>query len=618
MGFPFSDHVALLEQFLAGRQATVDALERQLFGTRGRASAQNGDRESIADVLNGCFFESTALSGPLARLTGQLDAAHLADGFEPVRQDGYSRELDPVELVLRACHYWDSSRWPGTNGRLVYAQHLYTVFMLRQLERLSLRIWDEDLDHAAARLQQVQRLLDLLNEGGRSPQAIRPVRDVRWLIQTAQGPLTRHVQPYFIKAGNISTLGDARLEIHKAGAVLAGGHLRSQLRHLSRRTGWAFDDLQLLALTRSSNSMDMALLVRDLVPLLHTYAEACGRQDADVRLTLADAILQGLSADPELLLTRLDLLGPSTMIEGLFVDRGDMQNSEQETRRLGGSPNLLSSCSVAHYTATGEVHRECLARYGELVGRTAEWLLQDSRALDPVHSPYSPLGVVYGFCADLFSNMVLNTLRSPTSLDLSLEDLFISRGRLEEKRTQAQEWERLPKREGEPNAFEHSTEWAAQMHARLSGALEARAARPSEPNASMLRKSCLYVVPRGVATKSLPGVAQDFSNVAQGFSNVAQGFSPVVSAQEHCLTSDVARARKSGATALPADRLVADRAEGRLLACAHSDGAWFGISKVPLTLFASQGKDALFTDVPPGVIDILRRVCPELLVVVGE
>ena len=64
-------------------------------------------------------------------------------GSSPRRQDGYSRGLDPVELVLRACHHWDSTRWPGTNGRLVYAQSLYAVFMLRQLEHLSLRIWDE-------------------------------------------------------------------------------------------------------------------------------------------------------------------------------------------------------------------------------------------------------------------------------------------------------------------------------------------------------------------------------------------------------------------------------------------------------------------------------------------
>jgi len=140
----------------------------------------------------------------------------------------------------------------------------------------------------------------------------------------------------------------------------------------------------------------------------------------------------------------------------------------------------------------------------------------------------------------------------------------------------------------------------------MIGALEARAARPAEPNASRFRKSCLYVVPRGVAIDSLPDGALPAG---------------IVSAQEHCFTSDVTRARAtmgSGATALPADRLVADRAEGRLLASVHSEGAWFGISKVPLTLFTSQGKDTVITDVPREVIDILRMVCPEMLVVMDR
>ena len=395
----------------------------------------------------------------------------------------------------------------------------------------------------------------------------------------------------------MSALNEDRLEIHKAGAVLAGGHLRSQLRHLSRRTGWAFDDPRLIALTRSSNSMDMALLVRDLVPLLDAYSAAPERQDSNARLSLADAILQGLSADPELFLTRLDLLGPSTTIEDLFVERGHAGSAFALPSHIATADKALG------FTEMGEVHREYLARYYELVACTAEALLQDSRALDPAHAAYSPLGIVYGFCADLFSNMALNTLRSPSSSGLSLEDIFLSRGQLDEKRAQAHEWERLPKGDGEDAPFEHSTGWGAEMGARLVAGLEARAASPTEPNASGVRKSSLYIVPRGVALDS-----------------IADGAIPadIVLAEEHCLTSDVTRARLTGATALPADRLSADRAEGRLLACTLFEGAWFGISKVPLTLCTSQGKDALMTDVPSAVIDVLHLVCPELLVVIRD
>ena len=594
MRFPFSDHAGLLEQFLADRQAIAGELERRLFSARGKAAAQSGDRDFVAEIFAASFFESTANSRHLTHLQGQLDAAHVADGFEPARHDGYSRELDPVELILRACHYWDSTRWPGTKVRLAYAQSLYAVFILRQLERLSVRIWDPSSpstllgtgpstagpgNEAAQRLQHVQRLLDILNAAGQTAHEIRLVRDARWLIQTAQGPLTRHVTPYFAKAADVSALPtDIKLEIHQAGVVLAGGHLRSQLRHLASRTGWAFDDPQLAALTRSSNSMDIALLVRDLIPLLEAYSVACGQQDGSARRVLADAILQGLSADPELLLTRLDLLVPSTMIEDLFVERSD--------------------AGAARYTAWGERHREALSHYSDLVGRAVKWLRQDCDALDPAAAAYSPFGIVYGFCADLFANMVLNTLRSGSSRGLSIEDLFNGRDALDEKRSLADEWERLPKRADEPKPFEHSKDWAVQTHARLAAALDARAARPAEPNASTFRKAYLYVVPDGTNVDAVPP--------------------DVIPAQQHCLTADVTRARLTGATVVTADRMIADRSEGRFLASGDSEHGWFGVSKVPLTLCLSQGKDALIAGVPTAVVDVLRLTCAELLVVLGR
>jgi len=107
-------------------------------------------------------------------------------------------------------------------------------------------------------------------------------------------------------------------------------------------------------------------------------------------------------------------------------------------------------------------------------------------------------------------------------------------------------------------------------------------------------------VPRGVALDSLSDDA------------LPDG---IVSAQEHCLTSDVTTARLTAATAVTVDRMIADRAEGRFLACGHSESGWFGVSKVPLTLFTSQGNDALVTDVPSDVIEMLRVVYPEIVVV---
>ena len=572
MRFSFSDHIRLLEQFLAGRQQIVDDIDRRLLNVRGKATAQGTDRGLFDDILTNCFFESPAVSTEGSRLKGQLAAAHLADGFEPVHADDYSREIDPVGLVRYAQHVWDRNRWPGRNGRIAYAQSLYAVFILRQLAHLSSRIWDEGNQMASKRLQQVQRLLDLLNTAGAAP----IVRDARWLIQIAQGPLTTHLKPYFVIADRVagSFTDRDRREIHKAGAALAGGHMRSQLRHRSWQTGWAYDDRQVIALTHLSNSMDIALLIRDLVFLLEAYNAACQEPDGNERLELADAILQGLSADPELLLTRLDLLGPMTMIEDLFSARGE----DGEMR----------------YTTEGQAHREYLEKYAALIGQTAASLKEDALSLDPAHAVYSPLGIVYGFCADILSNMVLNTLHASSSADLSFEDTFISLGQLEQKRARAQEWQCLAKAEGERDAFEYSTEWAAAMFARMVSGLDARAARPTEPNASAFPASRLYVVPRGATIDSWP-----------------EGQLPagIVSAQEHCLTSDVTRARDTAATALSRSRLSTDRAEGRFLASVEADGEWFAVSKALLTICTSQGKDALICDVPPGVIDMLRLTC---------
>jgi hypothetical protein len=577
MVFSFSDHIGLLGQFLAGRQQIVEDIDRRLLNVLGKATARGRDRGFFDDILTNCFFESPAVSTEGSRLKGKLAAAHLADGFDPVPGQEYSRDVDPVGLVRYAQHVWDRDRWPGRNGRIAYAQSVYAVFVLRQLARLSLRIWDEGNHMASTHLQQVQRLLDLLNTAGAAPL----VRDARWLIQIAQGPLTTHLKPYFVIADRVAGSLESRdrREIHSAGAALAGGHLRSQLRHRSWQTGWAYDDRQVIALTHLSNSMDIALLIRDLIPLLEAYAAACLEPDGNERLELADVILQGLSADPELLLTRLDLLGPSTMIEDLFSERGE----DGEVRD----------------TPAGRAHRECLKKYTALIGQTAASLKKDALSFDPAHAIYSPLGAVYGFCADILSNMVLSTLHATSAAKLSLEDWFISRGPLEQKRAQAQEWQRLPKAEGERDAFEYSTEWAAAMFARMVSGLEARAARPGEPNASAFLASRLYVVPRGATIVSWP-----------------EGGLPagIVSAQEHCLTSDVTRARDTAATALSRSRLSSDRAEGRFLGSVEADGAWFAVSKALLTICTSQGKDALICDVPPGVIEVLRLTCPELLV----
>jgi len=581
MTVPFAHHVALFDQFLTRRREIVDRVESQLLNVRGNEVTRSRDRRHFERLLNACFFDLPRLPPELARLKGQLAARHVADGFAPVQADQYANELDPLQLIVYAYRYWDHHRWPGSSGRLTYAGTIYAVFVLRQLEYLSLRIWDDGSEHAGDRLREVQRLLDALNAPA---SASVFARDARWLMQTVQGPLTRYLHPYFEIADRIagSLTESSRLEIHRAGATLAGGHLRSQLRYRMWETGRSLDDPEILAITRNSNSMDNAMLVRDLVPLLDVYRIARTAGDEEGRLHLADVILQGLSADPELLLSRLDLLEACTTLEELFIHHG-----------ADGRPG---------YTPRGEAHLALLERYGRLIGELAAPLREDAQNFDPSQYVYSPYGMTYGFSGDLLSNMALGSLLAQPSFGQSLEDVFVSRGSLDEKLARAQGWSQLPKREGERAHLDHSLEWAAQMFARLVEALEARARHPSEPNASGRPRARLFVAPESTPVNSLPG-----------------GFAPAgaVRAQDDCYSTDPSRAPSTGATLWPRNQMLNDRTEGRFLASAEIDGHWFAVSKVILSLFTSRGQDVLIADVPQSVVDLLLLAYPRLVVVPG-
>ena len=588
--FSFSAHVALLNQFLMRRSSIVEKIEESLLNVRGKETERIRSRAHFDRVLNDCFFALSGLAPELARLKGQLAAMHLADGFEPIQLDKFSIEFDPLDLIIRAYEHWGTHRWPGRSGRLMWADVIYSAFLIGQLENLSLRIWDEGDAEAGDRLEQLQALLDRLNgadvrEGNRAVF----VRDVRWLMQTAQGALTKHLEPYFRIAEHISDsfTDSQRLGLHAAGAKLAGGHLRSQVRYRAAEKGRSIDDPENVAIARNSNSMDTALLLRDLVGMFRQYEKMCAAPheipNAEMRLELADAILQGISSDIELFLTRLDVLTPATMIEHLFIEHGE------DGRR--------------QFSSLGRTHMEYVGQYRDLIGRLAGSLKEDAFALAPQPNAYSPYGISYGFAADLLSNLALDKLISPSSswAGLTFEDTFASRGSLESKLARAKALAALPKRPGEQDHFLHSAEFAGQIFARLIAALDARAIRRSDANASVHRDARIYVSAESESNaRSNGGLSAD-----------------VVSANEYCFTSVVNRGSSEGWTQLSLNQILIDRNEGRYLASSECDGEWFAISKFILTLFICQGTDVLLSDVPPKMIEILLLACPDLVVPVA-
>ncbi|HEY6466331.1 MAG TPA: hypothetical protein VIY69_10095 [Candidatus Acidoferrales bacterium] len=569
------------------RPEIVERIEEKLLNVRGKETEYIRNRAHFDRLLNDCFFTLPGLVPESARLKGQLAAMHVADGFEPIQLDKFSIEFDPLDLIIRAYEHWGTHRWPGRGGRLAWAQVIYSVFLIRQLENLSLRVWDDGDAEAGDRLQHLQALLDRLNApDARGATRAVFVRDIRWLVQTAQGALTKDLAPYFRIAEHISSsfTDSVRLGIHVAAAKLAGGHLRSQILYRALETGRSIDDPENLAVARNSNSMDTALLLRDLVTLLKKYENLCAAPaetpNKEMRLELADAILQGISSDIELFLTRLDVLAPASTIEHLFVERAE-----------SGRPQ---------FSSLGRTHIDFLSQYRDLIGRLAPHLRQDALALAPQPNAYSTYGISYGFVADLLSNLALDKLISPSDswADLSLEDVFASRERLESKLALSKALAALPKRPGEQDHFYHSAKFAAQIFARLVAALDERSIRRSDANASSHPDAHIYV-------------SMESEQTAHSHARLPAG---IVSPNEYCFTSNTDRTSSTGWPALPITQILLDRNEGRYLASAECDGEWFAVSKFILTLFICQGTDVLLSDVPPRLIENLLVTCPGLIV----
>jgi hypothetical protein len=582
----FAAHVALLDHVLTHRPTVVDRIERSLLNVRDKPLSKSRNRAAFAQVLDRCIWDLPGLPADWARLKGALARRHRADGFEPVQLDAFTNELDPLELVVRAYGQWDATRWPGAAGRLAFAETIFAVAMIRELEHLSLRIWDDGHDRAGEGLASIQTLLDRLNAAAAGCVL---VRDAPWLINTALGPFTKHLAPYFAVANHIaaSLPDDERLRVHAAGVVLAGGHLRSQLRYRMWQTHLPLDAAENVVFTRNSNALDAALLVRDLVPLLRAYTAARPARPGMDRRDLADVILQGLAADPDLFVARLDLLAPYTFIEDLFVDA------------KGPRPA---------YSELGTAQVRLLDEFGRLLGAAAADLGADAGELAPARVRYSPLAMTYGFCADLMSNMAMDTLVGQPAFGLSLDDMFVTHVRHDDKLARVRGWQRLPRRPGEREHVEYSAEFADRIFAWLLDALDQRAARPGAANASRRPSSRLFVTTGSARRRHAnadAGVGAPFE------SDPAEAATP---ADDYRLDTNPTRAGATGGVAWSAVQMRTDRLEGRLLASAEIDGAWTGISKMLLTRLTGQGADALLTHTARAVIDVLHLACPGLVV----
>src|SRR5688500_18183791 len=228
---PFESHIELLLFFLAVSDQIVESIQGLLNAQR-KPTEYLQDGSLLSRHFEDCFFTLTGITHSQSRLRGQLEEAHWASGFRPRELPGLHNSLvDPAEMMIRAFHLWQQTRWPGRNGRVRYAHTLLNLYVLRDLELLSMLLWDDGPDGVSQRLAQVQEVLDQLSTASPADQPVL-VRDARWLIPLAQSPATDDLGAYFGVARNVAdTLSDAeRIEIHRAGVVMEAGRPRSQIR----------------------------------------------------------------------------------------------------------------------------------------------------------------------------------------------------------------------------------------------------------------------------------------------------------------------------------------------------------------------------------------------------
>jgi len=593
---PFQVHVELLRLFLTHREDIVESIEAVLNAQR-KPIPYLRDRSLLSHHFENCFFARTTVSASQTRLRFQLEEAHWAGGFRPRKvQDLHNDLIHPAEMMIRGFYCWQRTRWPGRNGRVRYAHTLFNLYVIRCLEFLSMRVFDQDpsgdegASSASGRLAEIQGVFDELWKSSPADQPVI-VRDSRWLIPLAQSLITDELAPYFEVAQQVTeTLQEADvLEIQKAHVRMLGGHLTSQIRYYSTKDGVAINDHSVVLRTRASNALDFALLVQGLVGLLKAYDCALQSGDERMRLDMAGAIFQGISADPELFLNRVDLLSAYSMIEHVFI----ATEAKQEARE-----------GHVVYSPLGQRHVQLLKEYSALIDRLIKPLRDDFPRFRPIDGGCSPYGVIFGLPSHLIEHMALKALQHDAETRFSLEDVFDDAD--DDGDTRAAKlawvngWRKLPHIDREvQRLFEYPQQFAEDVYERIES--EFRRRDPNPEACDGLRTGRLYIVSGddpGFDLKETDSKAPAILELPARYFGSSD--------------KQIVAAHK----AEPYDRaqLLAGRREGHFLVSYETPGGWIALKKDLLTEVLGAGRDARIAGLPLSAAQVLRLMCTDLVI----
>jgi hypothetical protein len=298
--------------------------------------------------------------------------------------------------------------------------------------------------------------------------------------------------------------------------------------------------------------------------------------DGKKRLEFADTICQGVSPDPELFLNRLDLLGPYSMIEHLFITDRDGQ---------------------AVYTPMGQRHVQLLQEYEARITRLSKPLYDDCQHFRPVDGAYSPYGVLYGFSSNLIEHMAFKTIQPDAVTRFSLEDVFVD-GEAD-KLAWVSGWRKLPHITREvAKLFEYPQQFAEAIFARIEYALRRRVS-DAETNAAV--QTGRLFIRRGDDLEA--------DSKAALIPNL-----PV----QYIQSSDMQIVAAHKADSYDQTHLLHDRVEGEFVLSYKTSGGWVAITKDVLTEVVGVGHDAKIVGLPPAAVLVLRLMCPDLVTLLGD
>jgi hypothetical protein len=286
-----------------------------------------------------------------------------------------------------------------------------------------------------------------------------------------------------------------------------------------------------------------------------------------MRLGMAGAIFQGISADPELFLNRIDLLSAYSMIEHVFI----------ETNPEGH----------VVYSPAGQRQVRLLKEYGALVERLIQPLRDDFPLFRPVDGGYSPYGVIFGLPSHLIEHMALKAMQHDAETRFSLEDVFNDsdtndRDKKAAKLAWVNGWRKLPHIDREvQRLFEYPQQFAEDVYRRIEGELARKGSRTGR----------LYIE----SVDGIPDLPTQY----------------LVSSDRQIVASHKAEPK---AELYDRAQLLAGRREGHFLLSYETPGGWIALKKDLLTEVLGAGRDARIAGLPLDAAQVLRLMCTDLAI----